>query len=30
MSGGKPYGDLTVADFKINAGLKLEDLQKRP
>jgi hypothetical protein len=29
-NGGKPYGDLTVSDFRINTGLKLEDLQKRP
>jgi hypothetical protein len=30
MTGGKPYGELTVADFRINTGLKPEDLQKRP
>ncbi len=29
-AGGTPYGDVTVADFRINTGLKLEDLQKRP
>ena len=29
-NGGKPYGDLTVSDFRINTGLKPEDLQKRP
>jgi zinc protease len=29
-NGGNPYGDLTVSDFRINTGLKLEDLQKRP
>jgi zinc protease len=29
-SGGKPYGQLTVSDYRINTGLKLEDLQKKP
>jgi zinc protease len=29
-NGGKPYGELTVSDFRINTGLKPEDLQKRP
>ncbi len=29
-NGGQPYGELTVSDFRINTGLKLEDLQKRP
>jgi len=27
---GTPYGDLTVADFKTNTGLKPETLQKKP
>jgi hypothetical protein len=27
---GKPYADVTVTDFRINTGLKLEDIQKRP
>jgi len=27
---GKPYGDMTISDFKINTGLMPEDLQKRP
>jgi predicted Zn-dependent peptidase len=26
---GRPYADATVSDFKINTGLKREDLQKR-
>jgi hypothetical protein len=29
-TGGQPYGDVTVADFRINTGLKPENLQKRP
>jgi hypothetical protein len=29
-AGRTPYGDVTEADFRINTGLKLEDLQKRP
>ncbi len=29
-SGGEPYAQMTVADFKINTGLKLDQLQKRP
>ena len=27
---GKPYAQVTVLDFKIDTGLKLEDLRKRP
>ncbi len=27
---GQRYADVTVSDFKINTGLKMEDLQKRP
>ncbi len=27
---GNPYAVVTVSDFKINTGLKLEDIQKRP
>jgi len=28
--GGAPFGEVTVTDWKVNAGLKAEDLQKRP
>jgi hypothetical protein len=29
-TGGKPYGELTVSEFRINTGLKPEELRKRP
>jgi hypothetical protein len=29
-TGGKPYGEATVVEYRINTGLKVETLQKRP
>ena len=29
-SNGQPFADVTVTDYKVNSGLKAEDLQKRP
>jgi hypothetical protein len=28
--GGSPFGEMTVSDWKVNTGLKPEELQKRP
>lgn len=30
FQGGKRYADVTVSDFRVNSGLKLSDLDKRP
>jgi hypothetical protein len=28
--GGRKFAEVTVSDYKVNAGLKAEDLNKRP
>ncbi|HTX39814.1 MAG TPA: insulinase family protein [Bryobacteraceae bacterium] len=30
MEGGRKYADVTISDYRLNSGLKLADLEKRP
>jgi hypothetical protein len=30
IQSGQKYGEERITDFKVNSGLKLEDIQKRP
>jgi zinc protease len=30
MQGGRKYAEVTVTDFKVNSGIQLEEIQKRP
>jgi hypothetical protein len=30
MQGGRKYAEVKVTDFKVNSGIRIEEIQKRP